>query len=169
MMGDDVDPEKEAEYWKDLINPDSEEDAEEDNQPKTLEERRKALLEGLESDSEDEKKKKKEKKEQIDVDNMDWDAINSDELDSEDLDRIESAQKIQKNKKTPDIQFAAGFDEDVGAKMLKEKKEKKEDAKMTQFEKYEAKKRERKMQKKEAGRIKREKAKVEKNMTEAEV
>jgi hypothetical protein len=94
MMGDDVDPEKEAEYWKDLINPDSEEDAEEDNQPKTLEERRKALLEGLESDSEDEKKKKKEKKEQIDVDNMDWDAINSDELDSEDLDRIESAQKI---------------------------------------------------------------------------
>ena len=40
---------------------------------------------------------------------------------------------------------------------------------MTQFERYEAKKRERKVQKKEAGRIKREKAKAMQNMTEAEI
>jgi len=29
-MDDDIDPEKEAEYWKDLINPDSDEDDEQD-------------------------------------------------------------------------------------------------------------------------------------------
>lgn len=94
MIGDDIDPEKEAEYWKDLINTDSDNDDEKDKAPRNLEEQRKKLLEGLESSDDDDKnknKEKKEKKEQIDVDNMDWDAINSDELDSEDLDRIESA------------------------------------------------------------------------------
>lgn len=40
---------------------------------------------------------------------------------------------------------------------------------MTQFEKYEAKKRERKMEKKEAGRKKREKEKEMKNMSEADI
>lgn len=96
MMGDDVDPKKEAEYWKDLIAPESEEDDENNLAPKNIEEYRKKLLEGLDdnddNDNDDQNREKKQsKKEQIDVDNMDWDAINSDELDSEDLDRMESA------------------------------------------------------------------------------
>lgn len=169
MIGDDVDPAKEAEYWKELIAPESDEDDEDGLAPKDIEEQRRKLLADLESDSDGEKQKKKKKKEEIDYENMDWDAINSDELDSEDLDNIESAQKIQKSKKTPDIQFTSGFDENVGEKLLKDKKQKSKEAKMTQFEKYEAKKRESKMRKKEAGRIKREKAQQQKNMTEEEV
>lgn len=38
MMGDDIDPDKEAEYWKDLINTDSDNDDENNKAPKTLEE-----------------------------------------------------------------------------------------------------------------------------------
>lgn len=169
MIGDDVDPEKEAEYWKDLIAPESDEDDENDLAPKNLEEQRRKLLEGLDDDDDEAKEKKHKKKEQIDVENMDWDAINSDELDSEDLDRIESAQKIKQSQKGPDIKFSSGFGEDVGKKLLKDKKDKTKEAKMTQFEKYEAKKRERKLQKKEAGRKKREKEKQMKNMTEEEI
>jgi hypothetical protein len=61
MIGDDVDPKKEAEYWKDLIAQ-SDEDDENDLAPKNIEEQRKKLLEDLESDSDNEKQRKKQKK-----------------------------------------------------------------------------------------------------------
>jgi hypothetical protein len=53
--------------------------------------------------------------------------------------------------------------------LLKNKKDKKKEAKMTPFEIYEAKKREKKVRIKEAGKIKRENEKKLRNMTEAEI
>ena len=53
MIGDEVKPEVEAEYWKDLIAPESDEEDENNLRPKNIEEYRKKLLEGLDDISED--------------------------------------------------------------------------------------------------------------------
>jgi len=106
---------------------------------------------------------------------MDWDAINSDELNSEDIDRLEAGGKLVTKKKTKkkgegmNIKFSAGFGEDVGKKLMEQKQEKKKTEKMSEFEKYQLKKRDVKKAKKEqAHRAKEEKKKMA-NMSEKEI
>lgn len=87
MMGDDVDNEYEKKYYSEFLAPPTdEEDNGEDAQPKDIEEYRNKLLTGL---TEDKGKSIRGPKEEVDAKDIDWDAINSDELDSEDLDKIE--------------------------------------------------------------------------------
>ena len=80
----------------------------------------------------------------MDAKDIDWDAINSDELNSEDLDQIEKTGKldISKSKQGPNIKFTTGFGENIGEKLIKNKQEKKQKAGMTEFEKWQEKKRE---------------------------
>jgi len=81
---------------------------------------------------------------------VDWDAINSDELDSEDLNNLEENGKLatkkiaKKNGQGLDIKFSTGFGEDVGKKFIENKQEKKKMEKMSEFEKWQLKKREKK-------------------------
>jgi len=109
------DSEAEAEYYKDLIAPPSDEESAKSDQD--IDEYRAKLLGGL-----TEKKKN--------VDEIDWDNVKSDEFDSEDLDHIEA------NQNAPEIKFTSGFGEDIGKKLLKQKKDKSAEAKMSEFEKY---------------------------------
>ena len=66
---------------------------------------------------------------------MDWDAINSDELNSEDLDQLEKTGKLKLKKDSKssgiDIKFSTGFGEDLGKKLIKDKEEKKTKSKMS--------------------------------------
>ena len=57
------------------------------------------------------------------MDDVDWDAINSDELDSEQLDQIEKTGNF-KQKKDINITFTSGFESNVGKELLDKKKEK---------------------------------------------
>lgn len=90
-----------------------------------LEEQRKKLLSGLSG-------VKPEIANAKNLEDVDWDAINSDELNSEDLEALE--QKAGNNKKGSklDIKFSKGFGEDVGKKLIENKKEKSK--KLTPFE-----------------------------------
>lgn len=63
-----------------------------------------------------------------DEEDVDWDALNSDELDSEDLDNLEKHGKLLKKKEKPaqnDLKVSTGYTEDIGKKMMKNKEEKK--------------------------------------------
>jgi len=98
-----------------------------------IEDYRRKLLDGLLGDkSHGYDKKGKDDDDEVDLDNIDFDAINSDELNSEDIDRLEKGDKIATKKKQKDkreglsIKFSSGFGEDVGKKLLKNKREKKE-------------------------------------------
>ena len=87
---------------------------------------------------------------------MDWDAINSDELNSEDLDALEKKADNKSKKGGLGVKFATGFGEDIGKKLIKAKKDKSEKSKMSEFEKYQEKAKERKREKKERGKLKKE-------------
>ena len=76
-----------------------------------LEEKRKKLLEGLSSGV------KKEIADADNIEDVDWDAINSDELNSEDLDALEKKTK-KSGKKDLHIKFAKGFGEDIGKRLI---------------------------------------------------
>lgn len=76
----ELDSEDEAEYYKDLIGQSDDDDAEEQD----VDEMRAKLLKDLQDDDNIEKE-------------IDFDALNSDELDSEDLDRLEKGKGL-KNK-----------------------------------------------------------------------
>ena len=89
------------------------------------------------------------------IEDVDWDAIDSDQLNSEDLDALEKKTKEPK-KSGLDVKFAKGFGEDIGKKLMEQKKEKKERAKMSEFEKYQEKSKERKRLKKEKSKAKKE-------------
>ena len=71
--------------------------------------------------------------------------------------------------KGPDIKFTSGFGEDVGKKLLKSKKEKLEDSKMSAFDKYNEKKREKKKAKKEAHKKNKDQQKKMAQMSESEI
>ena len=75
-------------------------------------------------------------------DEIDWDAMNSDELDSEDLDNLEKFGKLpnkegQKHTKN-DIKVSTGFSEDIGKKLIKKKHEHSTEktGKLTEFQKW---------------------------------
>lgn len=76
---------------------------------------------------------------------------------------------MEQKASAPDITFTSGFGEDVGKKLLKEKKTKEEYNKMSAFEKYQLKKREKKKAKKEAAKLKKEQDKKMAKMSEKEV
>ena len=67
------------------------------------------------------------------MDDVDWDAINSDELDSEQLDQIEKTGNF-KQKKDINITFTSGFESNVGKDLLDKKKEKLMEKKQSPFE-----------------------------------
>ena len=136
MMGDDVDGEYEKKYYSEFLAPPTdEEDNREEAQPKDIEDYRNKLLTGL---TEDKGKSARGPKEEVDAKDIDWDAVNSDELNSEDLDQIEQTGKldVSKSKQGPEIKFSTGFGENIGEKLIKNKQEKKEKAGMTEFEKW---------------------------------
>ena len=56
---------------------------------------------------------KKEIADAQNIEDVDWDAINSDELNSEDLDALENKTKKQ-SKSGLDVKFAKGFGENIG-------------------------------------------------------
>ena len=66
---------------------------------------------------------------------VDWDAINSDELDSEQLDEIEKNGTF-KPKNDINIKFTSGFETNVGKDLLEKKKEKQKEKekKLSPFE-----------------------------------
>ena len=72
------------------------------------------------------------------LEDVDWDAINSDELNSEDLEALEkkAGNPVAKKPKL-DVKFSKGFGEDVGKKLIETKKEKSK--KLTPFEAYQEK------------------------------
>jgi len=142
------DPEKEAEYYKDFIAPGSDQDSDERSE-RDIEEYRQKLLKGTSLAKHD-------------MDNVDWDNLNSDDLDS-----LEG--EFDGKKQSPDIQFTTGFDENIGKKLLDTKREKQESKKMTEFEKYQEKSKEKKRVKKEAWKKKKEQDKKMGRMTEDEV
>jgi len=106
---------------------------------------------------------------------VDWDAINSDELNSEDLDKLEKGGKLITKKKTKkkgddlQIRFSAGFGGNVGKKLMQKKQEKQKTEKMSEFEKYQLKKRERKQAKKLQAKLAKEEKKKMANMSEKEI
>lgn len=121
-------------------------------------------MSGLTSGKDDSKKKSKKN---LEFEEIDWDNVNPDDFDSDDLDQIEANK--EKKKGGPEIKFTSGFGEDVGKKLLKSKKSKEEEEKMTPFEKYQQKKREKKLAKKEAHKKKKEIQKKMAKMSETEV
>ena len=107
----------------------------------------------------------------MELEDIDWDNVDPEDFDSDDLDNLENDKAISKGKakNTPDIQFTTGFGEDIGKELLKKKDQKQKDSKLSAFEKYQEKKRDRKKAKKEAGKLKREQDKKMARMSEAEV
>lgn len=107
---DDSDAEKE--YYKGLLaSSGSEQEQEYD-----IEEQRKKLLAGL-SKEEGFKMGRQEPEEELDLDNMDWDAMNSDDIGSEELNALEKGVQ-KKQKDNLKINFTTGFGEDVGKKLI---------------------------------------------------
>merc|ERR1712196_102542 len=90
---------EEKEYYKGLIDSSDENDEESD-----IEEARKKLLKGLGGELEGKN-----------LEDIDWDAVNSDELDSDQIDELEKTGKIEKKK--VDIKFNKGFGENIGKKL----------------------------------------------------
>lgn len=125
---DPNDSEAEREFYKDFIASGSSDNQSEKSE-QDIEEYRKKLLSGL-----DDNKKKQDNKSNLNIDNIDWDKVNPEDFDSDDLDAIEEGKTINKN--TPDIQFTTGFGENIGKKLLTSKKEKAQEAQMSAFEKY---------------------------------
>jgi hypothetical protein len=142
-----------------------------------IEDYRRKLLDGLTGDKSHnfDKKGKIDAEDEVDLDNIDFDAINSDELNSEDIDRLEKGGKIATKKKNKDsreglsIKFTSGFGEDVGKKLLTNKREKKELAKMSEYEKYQLKRKERKDEKRKRAQLAKENRNKQRNMTEEEI
>ena len=126
------------ELYKDLIGSDSDGDKakSKEKDPKDIESYRKKLLDGLQGDKSElfNKKRMSHNKnggQLNDSENgseIDWDGLNSDELDSEDLDNIEKHGKLMKNKKKEqkekdEMKVSTGFAENLGQKFLKNKAE----------------------------------------------
>lgn len=68
-----------------------------------------------------------------------------------------------------DVQFNVGFGEDIGQKLMTEKKEKKEKAQMSDFQKWQERKAEKRKEKKRAQKQAMKDKKLQGKMTEAEV
>ena len=130
-----------------------------------IEEYRKKLLSGIETGEGDNQKRG------LEFEDIDWDNVNPDDFDSDDLDALENGKAIAKGKakNTPDIQFTTGFGEDIGKELLKKKDQKQKESKLSAFEKYQEKKRISKRGKKEAGKLKREQEKKMARMSETEI
>ena len=122
------DSDEETEYYKDMLQQSSDSSGGEDD---NLELQRQKLLSGLSGGV------RPEIANAENLEDVDWDAINSDELNSEDLDALEkkAGNPIQK-KSNLDIKFSKGFGEDVGKKLIDTKKEKKQKSKLTPFEAF---------------------------------
>jgi len=98
--------EENDDYYKGLIASSGDDSEESD-----IEETRKKLLTGLSGKPDLEGKN---------LEDIDWDAINSDELDSEQIGELEKTGKIEqkKNKKSSvDVKFSKGFGDNVGKKL----------------------------------------------------
>ena len=98
--------------------------------------------------------------------------MNSDELDSEDLDNLEKFGKLpnkegQKHTKN-DIKVSTGFSEDIGKKLIKKKHEHSTEktGKLTEFQKWQQKVKERKQKKRQAAEAKKIEKKKMSKMTE---
>ena len=113
------DSDQEAEYYRDILqkSEDEEEDEEVDSdgaaKDDAIEKQRQKLLEGLQGEGEVKDKRGAD-------DDIDWDAINSDDLDDDDIDELEQTGKLSKNKekKNGDSHVTTGFGENVGKKLL---------------------------------------------------
>ena len=134
---DNEDPEAMADHYKNFLASGSDED---DAEEKNIDDYRKTLLSGLQEDI-----SKNRRGAQDSEDEVDFDDLNSDELNSEDLDKLERGEKINVDKKKKklgtDIIMDRDLGQDIGKKLLKEKKEKEKKAGMSEFEKYQLKKR----------------------------